>query len=66
MKASVFEYDTQFEIQLVAETLEDAALLSRFGLNATKRPAAIFVHAQETIRGSVYLQKPVKQKDQIK
>lgn len=36
MKATVHEYGGCFSIDLEAETLEDAAFLTRMGLNATR------------------------------
>lgn len=37
MKIQFNEYDSVFSLDLTAETLEDAALLVRFGLNTTNK-----------------------------
>jgi len=36
MKAKLNEYDSGFSINIEAETIEEVAMLTRFGLNSTK------------------------------
>lgn len=36
MKISLTEYDGSFSFDMTAETMADAALLTRFGMNSTK------------------------------
>jgi hypothetical protein len=45
MKFSMLEHDATFDIQMQAETLEDAATLTRMGLNVTKEPVDLTVTA---------------------
>lgn len=53
------EHDGCFSFELKAETMEDAAALTRFGLNKTKdiRHQSIGVHKDGTFTGSVVIGK---------
>ncbi len=46
-----------YVITLQAETLEDAAFLSRMGINSVRQPPAIFVHVDKDYRfkASIYV-----------
>lgn len=45
MKISFNEYGGCFEVAMTAETVQEAALLARFGINGTKEVRSIGAHA---------------------
>jgi len=48
MKAQLTEYEGCFSIELQAETIQEAATITRFGLNRTKEIRSTYAHAGKT------------------
>ncbi len=42
MKAELVEWDDSFDVELEAETLEEAALVTRFGINSKKELLSLY------------------------
>ena len=55
MRVNVIENDYVYSIELVAETLQDAAWMARWNLNAKKEPdyRSVYVRSDGVFSGSV-------------